>query len=107
MKPLKALNIRDRKDLTKTVRDARKAEKSGQLDARDTLATEVFNTPNARLVTDGERVVDTFWDIKTQSFITQIRVGGKQVVPSVYSKKAQAAISHLWALYTFMKRDVL
>lgn len=106
MKPLKALNIKEHKDITKTVRAARKAEKTGQLDLRDGFATEVFNTPNARLITDGDRVVDTFWDIKTQSFITQVRVGGKEVMPSVYSKKAQAPVSHLWALYTFMKRDV-
>lgn len=106
MKPLKALNIKEHKDITKTVRAARKAEKAGQLDLRDGFATEVFNTPNARLITDGDRVVDTFWDIKTQSFITQVRVGGKEVIPSVYSKRAQAPVSHLWALYTFMKRDV-
>lgn len=106
MKPLKALDIRTAKDLTKTVRAARKAEKTGQLEIRDGFATEVFNYPNARLVTDGDRVVDTFWDIKTQSFITQVRVAGKEVIPSVYSKKAIAPVSHLWALYTFMKRDV-
>lgn len=106
MKPLKPLDIRQSKEITKVVRAARKAEKAGQLEVRDGFATEIFNTPNARLVTDGERVVDTFWDIKTQSFITQVRVNGKEVVPSVYSKKPNAPVAHLWGLYTFMRRDV-
>lgn len=106
MKPHKAFDIRENRDTGKIVRDARKAEKAGKLDLRDQLANEVFQTPNARLVTNGTRTVDTFWDIKTQSFITQIRVGGKEVVPSVFSRKAQAPIAHLWGLYSLWSKDV-
>ena len=86
------------------VKQARKAEKAGHLDLRNRFAEEIFDTKNGRKVSKDAMEVETFWDILTRSYITMVKSHGVEIHPANYTApKTDAAVAHLWALYTFLK----
>jgi hypothetical protein len=93
-------------ELRHVLREARAAERSGNLDTRNALARKLFARRSARVVSAHGGEVETWWDASSQNWITATHDGdGNQIGDATLSgHRDDAAVAHLWALFNLFEQ---